>query len=520
MSFDAFQGEIEEKNGEKAYVNDAFNVKLKLVDMCPLGNDGGSDICFKAEDVLDVNLGEVDMGEKTFGGLPPIVHRPSTIYIQKQDRFPFSLGICLVKVLLNCLFDKEDEYEEAAVTGVQFFYDKLRQLTGIDLNSKYYWDLRLITIFLENVPDDVLEQFIQEMLEMPLFVFLKTEISKINEVAAQELFSTTRHRYLTIDTCFFIVKNMKQSFFFEQPDEIDHMVEVKMRECSKVVMYNVPELDVNELYVMPQLGDSSNLNRRCLQELINNNVKMYVTFNERGDYFRISQQERDLYNHLCRAECEFYSIPIEDYRVATEKQLLEFWNIVDRYSARKTTEPDVKFVMHCTSGNGRSTWMLISYLMKQMVDKNGSDITLGPIIQAFKVMHGLCASGSQREYSLDLSSDEEVDPTEYMFDNPFFLDKDSGCPNALMRFQEEYSLYLAEMYTMDLLTQVIRNTPTMKRIRGIIEDVNSHAVNEVFRHSSSEGEDLYFLFLKWIFTIVKTILHINSSSAPSRKKRK
>ena len=514
MSFEEFQGFV----NSQVYINEGLDVRLQLVDVCPLSARSalvGKDVCIKAKDVTDSNLHKVDLGNMKLPKLVRIVSRPYTNFIQKRDDRPFALGFCLVRVLLRCLEDT-DQYREAAVTGVQFFYTQLQVLSGIDLNVNHYPDVRLYTIFLESVPEDVLETFMQQMLSLPLFLFLRTEISKMSDRAAQELFSTTEHRYLTIDLCYTIVKIMKQTAF---PKEEDMLVEVKMNECSRVVVYNVPELDVSEVYVMPQVGTSDSLNRKCLEELVEQNFKIYVTFNERGNYYNITKQERDLYQFLCREECEFHSIPIQDYRVATEKQLLEFWDLLERYRLRKAQDPDVKFVMHCTSGNGRSTWMLISYLMKQMVNKDGKDVVLGPIIQAFEVVHRLCAT---KMYDLAASdSESEEDTSKPMFEGLFFLDKGSGCPNALPRFKQEYSRDLAEVYTMDLLTQVIRNTATVRRIRAIIEAVNSNAVEEVFVHPESEGEDLYFLFLNWIFTIVKTILHSESaSSEPSRKRRK
>lgn len=500
MSFEEFQGVV----NSQVYINEGLDVRLKLVDVCPLSarSASGKDACIKAKDVTDANLHEVDLGNMKLPRLVRIVSRPYTNFIQKRDDRPFALGFCLVRVLLRCLEDT-DQYSEAAVNGVQFFHTQLQLLAGIELNVNYYSDLRLYTIFLESVPEDVLNTFMLQMLSLPLFVFLRTEISKMSDRAAQELFSTTEHRYLTIDLCYTIVKIMKQTAF---PKEEDMLAEVKMNECSRVVVYNVPDLNVSNVYVMPQVGTSDSLNRKCLEELVEQNFKVYVTFNERGNYFNITKQERELYKFLCREECEFYSIPIEDYRVATEGQLLEFWELMEHYKLRQAREPDVKFVMHCTSGNGRSTWMLLSYLLKQMVDKNGKDVVLGPIIQAFQVMHRLCASDSEESLA--------------MFEKPFFLNKVTGCSDALPRFKQEYSLYLAEVYTMNLLTQAIRNTATMRRIRAIIEAVNSNAVEEVFIHPMSEGEDLYFLFLDWIFTIVKTLLHSESTAEPFRKRRK
>lgn len=518
MSFDKFQGVVVElDDGAKVYVNEGLDMQLKLVDACPKTVFSSRNACVEANDLLYDNLNEVNLGNMMlYSSSFRVVYRPNFNFIQKKDDFPWSLGVCLVKVLLR-FSENTERYYEAAVSGVQFFFTQLQVLSGVQLNVDYYSDIRLYTIFLENVSEDLLEQFLEQLLSLPLFLFLRTEISKISERASQELFSTTRHRYLTIDMCYLIVKTMKRKVFPREEEEY-MLAEVKMKECSKVVVYNVPELDVSEVYVMPQVGTSVFLNRNCLEELVGQNFKIYVTFNERGNYWRITQQERDLYKLLCREECEFHSIPIQDYRVATEKHLLEFWDLMGHYKLRKAQEADVKLVMHCTSGNGRSTWMLISYLLKQMVNKDGQDVVLGPIIQAFQVVHRLC---TPKMYDLAASDSEgEEDTSKPIFEGPFFLDKFRGCPDALPRFRQEYSRYLAEKYTMDLLTQSIRNTATMRRIRAIIQAVNRDAVEEVFIYPVSEGEDLYFLFLEWIFTIVKTILRSDSTAEPSRKKRK
>lgn len=505
MSFERFQGVVEVDN---TYLNSSLKVKLQLVENCPLSVRNvlvSKDSCIRASDVRTRNLKEADIGKLTFFGFekPRIVHLPNINFIQVQSNPSFSVGLCLAKVLVLCLKDT-DEFREAAINGIQFFHDQLQRIQGVDLIVKNMHELRLFTIFLEGVPNDVLDSFIQQLLSLPLFVYLKAEIAKIDDSAAQELFSATQHRYLTIDTCFFIIREMK---WLVTPSEED-FVEVPLEECLNVVVYNVPRLGVDSIHLMPQLGTSSMVNEMCLEELVAQDFKVYVTFNERGNYFAVTQMERKKYNDLCRRECEFYSIPIQDYRAAREEQLLQFWDIVEHFNTRKANEPDIKFVMHCTSGNGRSTWMLISYLMKKMVDKEGKDVVLGPIIQAFKVIYDLCATTEEKK-------------EESMFDEPFFLKSSKSCPNALKQFEQEYTLRMAEMYTSNLLTQAIRNTATIRRIRAIIEEVNYKAEDEVFLEFEQEGEDMSFLFLNWIFTIVKTILHSESaSSEPSRKRRK
>lgn len=498
MNYSEFAGNINEK---EEYINVLLNVGLKLVDQC------GDFECFTPLNIY--NSGKTDIstysltnnGVQTFYKLntslwsniedvfPEMKFLPSINYIKQSEVDMFSLGFTLLKVFLTGIeMNQPNLLEVASSEGVQFFINKLKNIQGIELTIEYIVETHLISIFLENVSNDDLDQLIFQIEALPFFAFLKTEFQKINPAAAEALFNT-RHKFLTIDTCFYVIKSMLVTPQFSP--------EVKsLTYCKFLYEYNLPDLDVNELYIMPGLGSGRTWNKQCLRELIRNNFKTYVTFNERGTYTDVSEYERSLYNAQCTNNCEFHSIPIEDYTTPTESQITMFWEIVNQYNRRKVLEPEMKFVMHCTSGNGRSTWMLISYILMKMVQKDGTDVVLGPIIQALKVVYQIC---------LETDGDD-------LFEKPFFLTEDN-CPNALKRFSVEYTPEMATLYTLELLSLVVKNTPIMQHIREIIKRVNLHAVEEVFQHSSGEGTNLFLLFIKWIFLICQTILH-NQAAAP------
>ena len=100
----------------------------------------------------------------------------------------------------------------------------------------------------------------------------------------------------------------------------------------------------------------------CIELLIKNNVKYYITFNELNYPYETIQEKK----FFTCDDCKMTSIPIRDYTAPTKNQLLELWKILDDFHLEKEKNNKINLVMHCTAGTGRTPVMIISYLMYKM----------------------------------------------------------------------------------------------------------------------------------------------------------
>ena len=106
--------------------------------------------------------------------------------------------------------------------------------------------------------------------------------------------------------------------------------------------------------------------KMCIDLLIENNVKYYITFNEIN--FPVETiEEKKFFN--CD-DCKILSIPIADYTAPTKRQLEILWEVLDEFHEKKRKNNEINLVMHCTAGTGRTPVMIISYLMYKMLQNS------------------------------------------------------------------------------------------------------------------------------------------------------
>jgi hypothetical protein len=102
----------------------------------------------------------------------------------------------------------------------------------------------------------------------------------------------------------------------------------------------------------------------CIQNLVDNNVKLYITFNDQGFYHAVTIQEKKKFNKYCNmAGCNYYSIKVVDYTPPSIPTLKKFWDILDGFHKEQKLNPGFKCIMHCTAGHGRTGTMILSYII-------------------------------------------------------------------------------------------------------------------------------------------------------------
>ena len=138
--------------------------------------------------------------------------------------------------------------------------------------------------------------------------------------------------------------------------------------CDKCSRANTFQNYINNRYNINIIGMAQPIRnfKTCIDLLIENNVKYYITFNE-IEFPLETIEEKKFFN--CD-DCKILSIPIADYTAPTKRQLEILWEVLDEFHEKKRKNNEINLVMHCTAGTGRTPVMIISYLMYKMLQNS------------------------------------------------------------------------------------------------------------------------------------------------------
>jgi hypothetical protein len=116
-----------------------------------------------------------------------------------------------------------------------------------------------------------------------------------------------------------------------------------------------------------------------IQQIISKYINIiFITFDDQNSCI-----EREIFNKYSRS-CfnKFIAIPIVDFGIPTNDQLIEFWEILDRH----LYDDKNHIIMHCSSGLGRTGLMILSYILLNKWRKSQFEVLEleNLIISAFK----------------------------------------------------------------------------------------------------------------------------------------
>jgi len=166
----------------------------------------------------------------------------------------------------------------------------------------------------------------------------------------------------------------------------------------KIFLYVNEELGI-QIYTSGQLKINKikpHLFTMWFELLKKYNIKLYITFNDNDkaylyhtekqkqeelknknteDYSKETQLEKTIFEETCvkdkEYKCKFVSIEVIDYTTPTLTNLITFWKELDEFYKFKIAKDDTSsnVLMHCTSGIGRTGFMLCSYIWLKKLEK-------------------------------------------------------------------------------------------------------------------------------------------------------
>jgi len=136
--------------------------------------------------------------------------------------------------------------------------------------------------------------------------------------------------------------------------------ELKNKSCNILEKYVNIDLNINITGTSQNYSTDQNIFDTCAELFVKENIKLYITFNEKNYKVQTLLEEKAFKNKCKMAGCKFYSLPVADYTAPKEDQLLNFWEILDDFHKNRRFTDNV--LMHCTAGHGRTGFMILSYI--------------------------------------------------------------------------------------------------------------------------------------------------------------
>lgn len=162
-------------------------------------------------------------------------------------------------------------------------------------------------------------------------------------------------------------------------NDIAYVKNMYENKCAMPAYKNFNQYKNDELGIdvigMAQVIDDQDKVDTCIKMLVESDVIYYITFNKQGNYIKLTDEEQIDFKKYCnRINCNFYSLPVQDYKPPTVEIIKELWKILDNFNAIKKTNPNVKLVMHCTASFGRTGTMIMSYIIYKILNHYSADI--------------------------------------------------------------------------------------------------------------------------------------------------
>lgn len=172
----------------------------------------------------------------------------------------------------------------------------------------------------------------------------------------------------------------------------------------KIFLYVNKELGI-QIYTSGQLKINTikpYLFTMWFELLKKRNIKLYITFNNNAeaylghteeqktqaldirntkDYSTETKLEKNTFEETCVKdkgyECKFVSIEVIDYTTPKLTNLITFWKELDEFYRVKIENKDTSsnVLIHCTSGLGRTVFMLCSYIWLKKLEKEEKEET-------------------------------------------------------------------------------------------------------------------------------------------------
>ena len=144
------------------------------------------------------------------------------------------------------------------------------------------------------------------------------------------------------------------------------------KECPEVYEYRNDQLGIRVFSSWQNYSENIDVYKTCAKIYVDLRVKLYITFNLLNHGLK-TVWEKIAFDKFCNDDrCKFISIPINDYSTIDPLIFVHFWEILDEFNeSRKISgNENDEVLLHCTSGNGRTAFMIMSYICLKKIKNN------------------------------------------------------------------------------------------------------------------------------------------------------